>query len=288
MKYYPESRFLKPNQDGGDALHRYGMCGMSDAITLKGPEWINAQREFAYKIDQFYFDGHYHRFYRPTFTDWWMKVGVSPDQLRSVIAALGLFKLWDELDEIEHYLRIHKWWATNTYVNGPERVKKLLPDHAFTLRGVIDRARGQKTKWVEMNDRIALAEVTIKTNLTCAKGKARIPIKKRKIVNWTYKEEFVRWHFPLGRPKHDADPTNRVVLMVQSQYCDPEAKTSTAAKARKMYGNAKIIVPTPDLKNYNEVNYAHHSWTKYWVRPTDRQCENIYNEWKVLVDGLKR
>lgn len=269
--YYPESRFLKPNQDGGDALHRFGMCGIHDAITL-GAGWESARMAFAYKLDQFYFDKHYHRFYRATFTDWWMKVGVSADQLRPVIVALGLFNLQNKLDEIEHYLKIHNWWATNTYVNGPERIKKLLPDHAFTLRGVIDRARGQKTKWVEMNDRIALAEVFVKKTITETKS------------------SLASWGFPLGVPKHDGDPTNRIALMVQSQHCLESARTSTAEKARKMYMQIEIALPDKFTEN-NQIHiksYAKYSWRKYWFRSGDPQRENIAIEWLPLINRLQK
>ncbi len=162
--YYHEDRFLKPNKDGGDGLHRFSMCGLIDAILLTGNEWVSAQRQFNAAIDKFKVGGMFRRFYRPTVAgDWWLETGISPDQWRPLIAACGQFKLYHRLAEFEKELKARNWWATNYHKNGPERISKTMPDLAITLRGVIDRANGKKTCWVELNDRIALTEVTAKS-----------------------------------------------------------------------------------------------------------------------------
>lgn len=250
---------VKLDLNGGDVLHRLSMQAIDWAIKFEkySQEWFLAREIFraqlkAHKVGP----GNYCRYWQATpLGDWWCGDNVmSRDQSIPMIIAMGMFEMYDELREFKRELERRGY--TNTVINNEPGTHKH-PDLATpAIWGMIDRALGEKTEWVEIGDRYMLADSKLIEKL------ANPPWTEWVARDGYYKDSLgIKW--PKWKkvkeyawePELQGDPVNSTLIHMQSQY--HHEMTSTARKARRLYAKR---------------SYYRQTWKNYWIRPKDPQC----------------
>lgn len=239
---------LKPDQNGGDVLHRIGLQAIEWHLKTKdNPSLHNmARKQFKKQLVLHYHgSGNYCRYWQATsLGNWWTyPTTMSRDQMWPVVIGCALFNLQNELEAIYEGLKLRGGFFTNTTVNNKPGTQKI-PDLATPqFWALLDKARGYKNSGsIKDGDRLEYLD----SKLICARTsppKIWLP--------WPWS----KWSYPAGKPVLHSDPINKTVTLLYNKIRGGES--SNAKRARQIYAAKGRVVE---------------SWLAYWIRPGDTQC----------------
>lgn len=240
---------LKPDQNGGDVLHRIGLQAIewwlrtTDNLAMRAV----AQKQFESQLYLHYKgNGNFCRYHKATRSgSWWTyPTTMSRDQSIPIIAACGLYRMDVWTDRIYEGLKQRGGFYTNTTINNQPGTQKV-PDCATPqIWAMLDRAKGIifHSGSITDGDRLELADSKVICAMT-SPPKVWLP--------WPIS----RWSYPMGKPVLHSDPINKTVVLLFNKMT---WETRDAQLARQIYAKKGRVLE---------------SWDAYWNRgPSDVQC----------------